>query len=324
MSRKMKRHTAFLLILSAAGCLLAQSVKPNIAVMELDGNGVSATELAGLSNRLRMELFNTGTYTVIERSRMDEILKEQGFQQTGCTNTQCAVEVGQLIGVQKIVIGSIDKVAETYSVNVRMVDVASGRIDANVADDCDGCKLVDVLKTTIRNAAIKLAGSKTEAVATATQAVSGPQQQSAGSPSDKTAISADKVSTGMISRVRFGYYEKDGIQFKGIHGGWHTMLEKVHGCPEAEATVLTYRNLRVAGPTLFITGMILAGVVAPILGEGGQGYGNAFKTPVSTTLWSVGMACNVSALIVLIARGSTPDNAVALYNNCVKRGAVKP
>lgn len=60
--------------------------KLNIAVMELDGHGVAETDLGGLSNRLRTELFKTGKFNVFERSRVDEILKEQGFQQTGCTN----------------------------------------------------------------------------------------------------------------------------------------------------------------------------------------------------------------------------------------------
>ena len=82
--------------------------KINIAVMELDGNGISSTDIIGLSNRLRTELFKTDKFDVIERSKVDEILKEQGFQKTGCTNSDCAVEVGQLIGVKVIIVGSID------------------------------------------------------------------------------------------------------------------------------------------------------------------------------------------------------------------------
>src|SRR4030042_5339882 len=85
----------------------SQKFKDNIAVMELNGNGISQNELVGFSNRLRVELFNTDRFNVIERSKMDEILKEQGFQQTGCFNTECAIEAGKLIGVNKIVVGSI-------------------------------------------------------------------------------------------------------------------------------------------------------------------------------------------------------------------------
>ena len=38
---------------------------------------------------------------------MEQILVEQGFQQSGCTTNECMVEVGKLIGVEKIVSGSI-------------------------------------------------------------------------------------------------------------------------------------------------------------------------------------------------------------------------
>ncbi|MGB7568773.1 MAG: CsgG/HfaB family protein [Chitinivibrionales bacterium] len=148
----------FLSVLAITGILNAQPKIPDIAVLELDGNGIAATDLGGLSNRLRTELFNTGKFTVIERSKMNEILKEQGFQQSGCTITECAVQIGQLIGVQKMVLGSVDKVMELYSVNLRMVDVKSGKIEQNVVQDCEGCSLTDVMKTAIRNSARKMAG----------------------------------------------------------------------------------------------------------------------------------------------------------------------
>ena len=68
----------FLSVLSSMG-----QDKLNIAVLELDGNGVSETDLGELSNRIRTELFNTGRFNVIERSRMDEILREQGGSTDG-------------------------------------------------------------------------------------------------------------------------------------------------------------------------------------------------------------------------------------------------
>ncbi|NIV04449.1 hypothetical protein GWN26_14740 [Candidatus Saccharibacteria bacterium] len=37
------------------------------------------------------ELFNTGKFRVLERAKMKEILKEQGFQQTGCVSTAWVV-----------------------------------------------------------------------------------------------------------------------------------------------------------------------------------------------------------------------------------------
>lgn len=139
---------------------LLNAEKINIAVMELDGNGISTNNIVGLSNRLRSQLFKTGKYNVIERSQMNAILKEQGFQQSGCTNADCAIEVGQIIGVSKIVVGSIDKVGSIYSVDIRLVDVKTGKIEKTATEDCAGCSIDDVLLITLKKAALSLAGIK--------------------------------------------------------------------------------------------------------------------------------------------------------------------
>ena len=47
-----------ILFLLMFGYSFSKEEKLNIAVMELDGNGVSQNDLGGLSNRLRTELFN--------------------------------------------------------------------------------------------------------------------------------------------------------------------------------------------------------------------------------------------------------------------------
>lgn len=132
--------------------------KTNIAVLELVGTGTSNLNLEGLTNRLRSELFKTNKFNVIERSRMEEILREQGFQQLGCTNTECAVEIGKLLSVNFIVLGNVDKVGSIYSVNVRLVNVETGKIVKNEIEDCNNCSIDDIFLTTIKKAATKLAG----------------------------------------------------------------------------------------------------------------------------------------------------------------------
>ena len=60
---------------------------------------------------------------------MQEVLKEQGFQQSGCTTDECIVEIGRLIGVEKIISGSISKIGNIYSVSSRLVNVETGEIE---------------------------------------------------------------------------------------------------------------------------------------------------------------------------------------------------
>ncbi len=135
--------------------------KMAIAVMELQGTGLSEDNLAGLSNRLRTELFKTGEFTVIERSQMSLILKEQGFQQSGCISSECAVEVGQLVGAEKIVVGDVDKIGNIFVTDIRLVDVATGKIEQIATTDCEECSISEVLRSSIFTTAQTLAGTST-------------------------------------------------------------------------------------------------------------------------------------------------------------------
>jgi len=60
---------------------------------------------------------------------MEQIIKEQGFQQSGCSTDECMVEVGKLIGVEKIIGGSISQVGNVFSVSARIVNVETGEIE---------------------------------------------------------------------------------------------------------------------------------------------------------------------------------------------------
>lgn len=102
----------------------------NVAVLELNGNGVSDANLKVLSNKLRTEMFNTKKYNILERSRMNSILKEQGFQQSGCLNDSCIVEIGQLLSVSHIAIGECSYIGDYSTLTIRLVNVRTGEISA--------------------------------------------------------------------------------------------------------------------------------------------------------------------------------------------------
>ena len=116
-------QTSFFLM--AFNICLAQGT---VAVIELDPLGISESDAQALTDRLRFELHASGNFQVIERALMEEILKEQGFQQTGCVSNECVVEVGKLLGAQNMVGGSLSKVGSTFSVSVRLVSVETGEV----------------------------------------------------------------------------------------------------------------------------------------------------------------------------------------------------
>jgi len=107
---------------------LAWGQRTTIALLEFEGKGVSQSETSTLTDRLRDEILKKGVYNVLERGLMDDVLKEQGFQQSGCVTSECAVEVGNMLGVQQMIGGSIGKVGNMYTVSARIIDVGTGEV----------------------------------------------------------------------------------------------------------------------------------------------------------------------------------------------------
>jgi len=147
----------FLFLTLATIQATGQSVTLNIAVNDLKVSGIDQSTADIMSDRLRSELVNTGAFRVMERGEMQSILKEQGFQQTGaCEESSCLVQVGQLLGVQRMVAGSIGRVDNFWTMSLRMLNVATGEILFTVSDDYRGNDVGEVISQVTVKAVAKL------------------------------------------------------------------------------------------------------------------------------------------------------------------------
>lgn len=133
-----------------------ESKRMRIAVTDLTGQNISAMEAATVADFLRGELINSDKFIVIERSNMEKILSEQSFQQTGCTDAECAVKMGKLLNVNSIIVGSFSKLLGIYYINVRLIDVEQGvGILAETAQCNDETQLFTAVKELARKIVIR-------------------------------------------------------------------------------------------------------------------------------------------------------------------------
>ena len=100
--------------------------KQTVAILDFEGRGINQMEAATLTDRLMSEMVSTNAVIMVERNQMNEILQEQGLQQSGCTSSECAAEVGALLGVQNMVSGAFGKLGNTYTVDAKMFSVETG------------------------------------------------------------------------------------------------------------------------------------------------------------------------------------------------------
>lgn len=135
----------------------AASASPTMAVNDFTNNvtgvywwysGVGRD----LADMLTNELASTGAFDMVERAKLDAVLDEQDLAAAGRVDPSTAARVGELVGAQYIVTGTVTayeeskrggggigfrgvrlggKKEETYiAVDIRVVDSTTGRVEA--------------------------------------------------------------------------------------------------------------------------------------------------------------------------------------------------
>jgi PEGA domain/Curli production assembly/transport component CsgG len=143
-----------------------------VAVLDLDNNALlSKQEIRTLSDRLRSEIIKSGIFTVLDRSNMESVLAEHQFQMTDCVESSCKVRFGQLLGVEKLILGSVGKFAGKYTMSAQKLNIETG-VTESTADEL--CPDLECLLNATKKVAFTITGG---AVPTGGGRRTGPAQQ---------------------------------------------------------------------------------------------------------------------------------------------------
>lgn len=119
-----------LLAITSLHTLCAQVNMPQIAVVEFKaGAGISQeNDVSGISS-IFSTYFEPKGYKLVERSQIDRVIKEQGFQEGQMTQEEM-VRIGEILNVSYIVMGDVTQVRKEYNLDIRVVDTEGGEIIA--------------------------------------------------------------------------------------------------------------------------------------------------------------------------------------------------
>lgn len=166
-------------------CLLAVSaMAQRAAVMEFKaGSGISQADVDGIS-AIFITYFRPSGYTMVERTQIDRVIEEQGFQRSRLTESQM-VRIGQILNVSKIVVGDVNNVMNQYNVDVRVLNVESGTIAATEGATFSGSSYRASMQSIAQKLASKIAIGAGPSVSA--------QQQSSSYPTQKTRSQVETV-----------------------------------------------------------------------------------------------------------------------------------
>jgi hypothetical protein len=97
--------------------------KTRLAVLDLNTSEPFKVVALILSEALREEIFRMGTFSLVNRENMDQVLNEMGLQQTGLVEERQAVRAGKGLAAAQIVLGQFGSVGGTSVLQVKRVDV---------------------------------------------------------------------------------------------------------------------------------------------------------------------------------------------------------
>ena len=128
------RLLSALVTVALAGGVRAGETDMTVAVLDFEANNASATDAAVLTELVRSALVNTRAIILVDKKNMQAIMAEQAFQQTGCTTDGCAVKLGRLLNVRKIVMGNYSVLGGKRYLMARVVDVETGKVEQSATE----------------------------------------------------------------------------------------------------------------------------------------------------------------------------------------------
>ncbi len=100
-----------------------------IAVSRFKGIGISdAASVEDLLEDLSTALVKTGVFQLVERTELDEVLRELKIQNSGLVDSATARKLGKLVGARAVLVGSISDRKDCIVINARLIDTETGLV----------------------------------------------------------------------------------------------------------------------------------------------------------------------------------------------------
>ena len=101
-------------------------IQKRIAVVGINSNGKEKSDY--ISEEISYLFVQTGKFSVVDRKSLDAIRSEQDFQMSGEVSDESAINIGQFLGAEVVITGSLSGTGDTKRLRVKAIDVKTGQI----------------------------------------------------------------------------------------------------------------------------------------------------------------------------------------------------
>ena len=155
----MKKITLLCMLAMMIFVLQAQNEKLRIAVFDPTSSGTSVDEGTKIAVReiISSTFVNTGKYSIVERSLLQQVMKEQKFSNSDVVDEGQATELGRLAGANKVALSVITLVGGRNMLSIKLIDVKTATVELQKTRIVNSNDLLDVVEPLT----LELMGEKT-------------------------------------------------------------------------------------------------------------------------------------------------------------------
>jgi TolB-like protein len=108
---------------------------------------------------LKSELSRSDEILVVERRQLEAVLKEQALNMTGLVDTSAAQKVGNLLGAEYVITGTINQLNEGIRIDAKIIHISTGQVKSEKVQAPDN-KYLSEMVTLLGNNIIFLFSGK--------------------------------------------------------------------------------------------------------------------------------------------------------------------
>jgi TolB-like protein len=93
------------------------------ASIDFAAENMSISDSRLIVDRMFHYLVSQRKFKVVDKKSRDEVLGEIEFSQSNCVDEACQLQIGKLLSIDFIIVGSIGRLSTRYIINAKMLRV---------------------------------------------------------------------------------------------------------------------------------------------------------------------------------------------------------
>jgi TolB-like protein len=127
------------------GTFRGNSNKTTLAIFDfVNVNGKQSILGRYLAEQTSNYLFQNSELNIVERAQIEKIIQEQDFNMSGYVSDDTAVSIGKLLGASAVTVGTLTKIGNKISINIKIVETESASVLSSGSTEIDGAEYIEM------------------------------------------------------------------------------------------------------------------------------------------------------------------------------------